>query len=158
MLPDMYFEFTFRMTFRYKGYPRSEKQIAKAFLEFKSNCADRSFVKEASKAKEKNRSRGPCELRLISRRKMLSGLRKKDYLSGLSTIYTLKQTFTSKRLHLVVEFLTHRGLVFTGFKGVQPLPPDLKNPKKLTHENAIKLEFSEKWGKRFSILQRWKHF
>ena len=26
-------------------------------------------------------------------------------------------------------------------------PPDFYNPKQLWHKNAIKLEFSEKWGK-----------
>ena len=26
-------------------------------------------------------------------------------------------------------------------------PPDFENPKKLSHKNAIKLDFSEKWGK-----------
>ena len=26
-------------------------------------------------------------------------------------------------------------------------PPDFENPKKLSHRNAIKLEFFEKWGK-----------
>ena len=26
-------------------------------------------------------------------------------------------------------------------------PPDFENPKKLSHKNAIKLEYFEKWGK-----------
>ena len=26
-------------------------------------------------------------------------------------------------------------------------PPDFENPKKLSHKNAIKINFSEKWGK-----------
>ena len=40
----------------------------------------------------------------------------------------------------------HRGLVSTGSRGAA-VPPDFRNPKKLSHKNAIKLEFSEKWGK-----------
>ena len=46
---------------------------------------------------------------------------------------------------------TNRGLVSTGSRGAGPRarrgPPDFQNPKKLSHKNAIKLEFSEKWGK-----------
>ena len=39
-----------------------------------------------------------------------------------------------------------RGLVSTGSRGAAA-PPDFENPKKLSHKNAIKLDFSEKWGK-----------
>ena len=44
--------------------------------------------------------------------------------------------------------ITSRGLVYTGSGGAAAAaPPDFENPKKLSHKNAIKLEFSEKWGK-----------
>ena len=42
--------------------------------------------------------------------------------------------------------LTARGLVSTGSRGAAAAPPDFENPKKLSHKNAIKLDFSEKWG------------
>ena len=29
----------------------------------------------------------------------------------------------------------------------RPLPPDFEDSKKLSHKNAIKLDFFEKWGK-----------
>ena len=31
-------------------------------------------------------------------------------------------------------------------RGAAAAPPDFENPKKLSHKNAIKLDFSEKWG------------
>ena len=31
--------------------------------------------------------------------------------------------------------------------GAAAAPPDFENPEKLSHKNAIKLEFFEKWGK-----------
>ena len=39
-----------------------------------------------------------------------------------------------------------RGGVTRGSRGAAA-PPDFENPKKLSHKNAIKLEFFEKWGK-----------
>ena len=35
-------------------------------------------------------------------------------------------------------------------------PPDFENQKKLSHKNAIKLDFSEKWGK-IGLLGKMKH-
>ena len=70
------------MTFRYKGCPRSEKQIARAFRSSKATARIALSWMGPQRPKRKTERRA---LRLMSKRKMSSGLRKRT-VSGLPTI------------------------------------------------------------------------
>ena len=58
MLPDMYLKSTCRKTFRYKGCPRSEKQIAKAFFGVQKQLRGSLFRGWGLKGQREKRSGG----------------------------------------------------------------------------------------------------
>ena len=53
-----------------------------------------------------------------------------------------------------LDFIHIQGPRIHGVQGGRG-PPDFENPKKLSHKNAIKLDFSEKWGQNWAFGPPW---
>ena len=67
-------------------------------------------------------------------------------VQNVDTYLIIGNQFVHRPLFWSMVLDVIRGVVTAGSRGAAA-PPDFWNPKKLSHKNAIKSEFSKKWGK-----------